>query len=69
MSEPKVTRTTTAECPDCGERIALQLPVERGQLVSCPNCEAELEVVETSPVELDWVYEEWDDEDEEDEDW
>jgi hypothetical protein len=39
-------------------------------LVNCPNCEAELEVISTDPVELDWVYEEWDDEDEdEDQDW
>ena len=68
MSVAKATRTTTTECPDCGERIALQLPVRRGDLVNCPNCDAELEVIGTDPVELDWVYEESDDEDE-DEDW
>jgi hypothetical protein len=38
-------------------------------LVNCPNCEAELEVIGNDPVELDWVYEEWDDEEEEDEDY
>ena len=67
MGVAKVTRTTTAECPDCGERITLKLPVRRGHLINCPNCEAELEVIETEPVELDWVYEESDDE--EDDDW
>jgi alpha-aminoadipate carrier protein LysW len=68
MSVDKVARTTMAECPDCGERIAVQLPVRRGALVTCPNCEAELEVISTDPVELDWVYEDWDDEEDEDED-
>jgi alpha-aminoadipate carrier protein LysW len=69
MSVPKVTRTTSVECPDCGERIVLKLPVERGQLVTCDNCEAELEVIETNPVELDWVSEDWDDDDDDDDDW
>jgi hypothetical protein len=39
-----------------------------GQKVICPNCDAELEVIETDPVELDWVYDDDSDEDE-DEDW
>ena len=70
MTVKRTTGTTTAECPDCGEKITLRDPVELGQLVTCPNCEAELEVVETNPVELDWVYEEWDEEEEEEEeDW
>jgi alpha-aminoadipate carrier protein LysW len=69
MGVAKSGRTTAAECPDCGERIALELPVRRGDLVNCPNCEAELEVISTDPVELDWVYEEWEDEEEDDDDW
>ena len=68
MSVTKAAGTTIAECPDCGEQITLRLPVRRGDLVNCPNCEAELEVIETNPVGLDWVYEDVDDEDE-DEDW
>ena len=63
MSVAKVTRTVSVECPDCGERIVLGLPVERGKLVNCPNCEAELEVIETNPVKVDWVSEDWDDDD------
>jgi len=60
----------TAECPDCGETITLQGPVKIGQRVTCPDCEAELVIVETIPVELDWYDEEEMDEDEdEDEDW
>jgi lysine biosynthesis protein LysW len=60
--------TKTAECPDCGEKVPVKAPVELGQRVVCPNCQADLEVVETVPVELDWHYEE-EPEDDDDEDW
>lgn len=62
-----IQKTTMADCPDCGEKIALQGPIEIGRRVTCPNCEADLEVVETVPVELDWYYEEQPDDD--DDDW
>jgi lysine biosynthesis protein LysW len=50
--------TKTAECPDCGKEVPVRLPIEMGQRVLCPNCRADLEVVETVPLELDWFYEE-----------
>ena len=56
IQEPVLTKTS--ECPDCGEKVPVRLPVEMGQRVLCPNCQAALEVVETVPLELDWVYEE-----------
>ena len=64
-----VQRTMTAECPDCGEKIALQGRVEIGRRVTCPHCQAELEVVETVPLELDWYYEEEPSDDDDDADW
>ena len=69
----KVERTTAqivkATCPDCGDKIALRSTVRMGQKVVCPNCDAELEVVETEPVELDWAYDDdFDDDDDEEED-
>jgi len=64
--EPK--KAVSALCPDCGERITLKSTVRLGQEVVCPHCDAELEVVETDPVELDWVYDD-DDDEEEEEDW
>lgn len=67
MSQTK-TRVIRASCPDCGEGIQLQGLARIGQKVICPNCDAELEVIETDPVELDWVYDDDSDEDE-DEDW
>lgn len=68
--DPKTTQTTKATCPDCGEKIAIRGTIRIGQEVICPNCDAELEIVETEPVELDWAYEDdWDDEEEDDDDW
>jgi hypothetical protein len=40
-----------------------------GQQVICPNCDAELEVIETDPVELDWVYDDDESDEDEEEDW
>ena len=69
--EQKVTPTVRTTCPDCGEKISLKGTIRMGQEVICPHCDAELEVVETDPVELDWAYyDEYEsDEEEEDEDW
>jgi lysine biosynthesis protein LysW len=66
-----------AFCPDCEEGIGLGLSPKLGQRVTCPHCHAELEVIDLSPLELDWVYDDsgedwddevWDDEEEYDED-
>jgi lysine biosynthesis protein LysW len=69
MSE-KEARSVSAVCPDCGRAIQIKSPVRMGQEIACPHCDAELEVIETDPVELDWIYEDdvYEDEDEE-EDW
>ncbi|HUT18396.1 MAG TPA: lysine biosynthesis protein LysW [Anaerolineae bacterium] len=66
MSEVK---TAKAVCPDCGETITLKGSVRLGQEVICSHCDAELEVVETDPLELDWAYDDHEAEEEEDEDW
>ena len=58
-----------ASCPDCGARIRLPGTIQIGRPITCPNCDAELEVIETDPVELDWVYDdEYEDEDDTDQD-
>jgi alpha-aminoadipate carrier protein LysW len=58
-----------APCPDCGEEIELWSQVKVGEELTCPYCEAELEVISLDPVELDWAYvppaedeEDWDEE-------
>lgn len=51
-------------CPDCDARITLKSP-QLGQQVICRACGTELEVVDLSPLELDWALDEpYDDDDE-----
>lgn len=72
MSPKHKNNTPTAVCPDCGEKITLRGSIHIGREVVCPNCDAELEVVETDPLELDWIgedYEAYYDEEEEEDDW
>jgi len=59
---------SVALCPDCEEGIDFGSRVRIGQRVTCPHCGADLEVIELTPLELDWAYEDVDWEDEEDED-
>lgn len=47
----------TTFCPNCDEKIILDKP-KLGQLVVCPGCGTELEVVSLKPLELDFIYEE-----------
>jgi lysine biosynthesis protein LysW len=61
-----------AICPSCGEWVKLSDNPKMGQKITCPECEADLEVIEVNPIELDWAFMEGklDDEDwEDDEDW
>ena len=59
-----------AHCPECEALIDLDADeVEEGEILSCPECGLDLEVVSTNPMELRLAEEEdLDDEDEEDED-
>jgi alpha-aminoadipate carrier protein LysW len=55
----------TSMCLDCGRSIDLGLKPKEGQIVTCPMCDADLEVISIDPLELDWAYarsEEWNDE-------
>lgn len=44
-------------CPDCDSRIKLKSP-RLGQKVTCHTCGTVLEIIGTSPVELDWAFDE-----------
>lgn len=57
-------------CPECDALVDIeQDEVEEGQLLSCPECGVDLEVVSTNPVEVELVEEEEElDEEEEEED-
>ncbi len=60
MAVKKADLTAIAACPNCGERLTFMGKVKLFQRVVCPNCGAELEVVKTEPVELEWAYEDYD---------
>jgi len=56
-----------AKCPECGALIDIEEDeVEQGEIISCPDCAVELEIVNTHPLELD-VLEDEDEEEEEEE--
>ena len=53
-------------CPECDVAIDIEEDeIEEGQLVDCPECGAELEVVSTNPVQLDLVKDDGEKDDEE----
>ena len=54
--------TAIVTCPDCGEKLVLQGSLQIGVRIYCQNCEAELEVVNLAPVEVDGVSQELEDE-------
>jgi lysine biosynthesis protein LysW len=70
-----------AECPDCETTIRFHRPLRVGQIVICPECEADLEVRQLNPLELYWAfeyedeydqyddYDEYEDFDDDDDDW
>jgi lysine biosynthesis protein LysW len=51
-------------CPDCDGKIGLN-PAKVGQLLTCPHCDVQLEVISDDPIEFDWAHDRaWGDEDE-----
>lgn len=71
-----------ALCPECEAEFRIGPQLKVGQRLTCPSCDAELEVIHLSPLELDWAYDEpaveweeeeesWDDQEEweDEEDW
>lgn len=51
---------TTAVCPECEGQVPVA-DIERGEIVQCPDCAAELEVVSVAPVTLELAPEEEED--------
>ena len=59
-------RVFLATCPVCEGTFYLdEEEIEEGDLISCEECGAELEVASTDPMELEAVEEEEEDEEEE----
>jgi len=64
----RAVQTAVAACPECDENITLKGKVEWGQQVNCPHCGTELEVINTNPLELDWIFDDYDDDYDDDDD-
>ena len=57
-----------ASCPECEAALDVEDDeVEEGEVINCPECGVELEVVHTKPIEVERVEEEAEEEDEEEE--
>jgi alpha-aminoadipate carrier protein LysW len=57
-----------AVCPECEAEIHVDEDVDKGEIITCEECEATLEVVGLDPIELDLAPEEEEEDYEEDED-
>jgi lysine biosynthesis protein LysW len=52
----------SATCPDCGSFVPVADPPRRGERVTCPTCGASLQVSALNPPELEWAYDDPEDE-------
>lgn len=58
----------TTVCPECNEEVFVDAESEQGDIVSCEECGADLEIVGLDPIELDIAQDsDYKDTDEEDE--
>ena len=55
-----------ATCPECDTELGVdEYDVDKGDIVSCPECGVNLEVVNTSPLEFESAGEDEDEDDDE----
>ena len=57
----------TVNCVGCDTEITFKEKPRMGRLITCAECGAELEVVWLDPLEVDWPYIDYLDDDEEEE--
>lgn len=50
-----------SDCPECGAAISLGEDTIQGEILQCPDCGIELEVVSLDPLELELAPEEEED--------
>ena len=50
--------TKITECPDCEETIIIPDDSEVGEIIDCPNCGAELEIISINPPQVSLIIEE-----------
>ena len=53
-------RSEVSFCPECVAKVSVKSP-KLGQIAVCRVCDTRLEVVDLNPLELDWAFEDSDD--------
>jgi lysine biosynthesis protein LysW len=53
-----MTEKATPGCMECRASISLVGEIKLEQMVTCPECGTEMEVIGPDPVRVDWVYDE-----------
>lgn len=54
----KKNTSSSIKCPDCHQSIPLPANPQRGDILECPYCATEVEIVSLSPVEVEIIEEE-----------
>ncbi|PJF40465.1 MAG: lysine biosynthesis protein LysW [Chloroflexi bacterium] len=44
---------TTPICPECDAEVSIPQDAMENELISCPDCGSELEIISLNPVELE----------------
>lgn len=58
MPGQAVIREAVIECVECGIKSVFKGRMALGQDLTCPECETWMEVVSLDPIEVDWIYDE-----------
>ena len=53
-------QTVMTRCIECDSRVWFKKHPNLGDITICPECDTQLEVIRTSPLELHWAYEQYD---------
>ena len=54
FAEPQmINKSISILCPECDTAVELGFSPSQGQIVTCSDCLAQLEVISTAPLELD----------------
>ena len=56
----------SVNCLSCDAEIEVKGKLEIGQLVTCEACEAEFEIIGLKPLQIDWLFIDFDDEEDTD---
>ena len=45
-------------CLDCDRKLPITPKQRQGDIIVCPICDTEFELVKVNPTEIEWVYDE-----------